>query len=164
MNIETELLGIPHPLRHLTETPMQIAVYRRKLRFADLSDIDEWWNYYAQLIGMVPQWTLLGYYTQKKSMDQLDPRCLGNLERLKWDCREGKVDLVFTQSLYQLARSVVGNVAFVRELKSMENPVGVFFERIHLYTLDKNADMLLTIFAVLAKDERREIGRSRHGI
>ena len=164
MNIKTELPGIPYPLQHLTGSPVQIAVYRRKLRFTDLSNIDEWLKYYAQLIGMVPQWTLLGYYTQKKSMDQLDPRCLGNLERLKWDCREGKVDLVITQSLYQLARSVAGSIAFVRDLKNMENPVGVFFERIHLYTLDKNADMLLTIFAVLAKDERREIRRSHHGV
>ena len=160
MCVETKLSDIPHSLQRLTDKPMRIAICRRKLQFADTADMDAWWSHYASFIDRAPHWFLLGYYTQKQYVDNEDARCLGDLEQLKWDCREGKIDLILVQNLHQFSRNITDSLAFIKELKYLPRPVGVFIEQVHLHSLDANAEMLLSILMAVAEDEHRNKHRN----
>lgn len=71
------------------------------------------------------------------------------------DCEAGKVDLIVTKGVSRFARNVLDCVGYTRKLAALDNPVGVFFETEHLYTLNSNSEMSLTFIATLAQEESR---------
>ena len=113
-------------------------------------------EYYTQYIGAKEGWVLVGIYadegisgTQMKHRDQL--------LLLVEDCKAGKVDLILTKSISRLSRNVVDCLTMIRELKALNPPVEVYFEKERLSSLDDKTDMVLSLMASIAQEESRSI-------
>ena len=113
-------------------------------------------EYYTQYIGAKEGWILAGIFadeglsgTQMKKRDQL--------LRLIEECKAGTVDMILTKSISRLSRNVVDCLTIIRELKALNPPVEVYFEKEHLSSLDDKTDMVLSMMASIAQEESRSI-------
>ena len=70
------------------------------------------------------------------------------VNRMVEDCLVGHIDLVLTKSISRFARNTVDTVTTIRKLK--EIGVGVYFERVNIWTLDAKGELLITIMSSLA--------------
>lgn len=69
------------------------------------------------------------------------------------DCNAGKIDLIVTKSVSRFARNILDCIGYVRRLKQLNPPIGIFFETENIYTLDPNSEMSLSFIATLAQEE-----------
>lgn len=69
------------------------------------------------------------------------------------DCKAGHIDLIVTKSVSRFARNILDCIGYVRELKAMQPPIGIFFETENIYTLNENSEMSLSFIATLAQEE-----------
>ena len=76
------------------------------------------------------------------------------------DCKAGKIDLIITKSISRFARNILDCIAYVRELKQMKPPVGVFFETENINTLDSTSEMILTVLSAVAQEESAQKSNS----
>lgn len=58
------------------------------------------------------------------------------LKRLINDCESGKVDIILTGSVINFCRKKQDTIDIARRLKELPNPVGIWFDRDGLFTLD----------------------------
>ena len=109
-------------------------------------------NHYEDLVTHHPGWKLAGIYADEgisgTSLQHRDA-----FLRMIEDCKHGKLNLIVTKSVSRFARNVVDCIKYVRELKALPSPVGVFFEAESIYTLDPNSEMSLSFISTLAQEE-----------
>ena len=89
------------------------------------------------------------YYTkliQSKEDWQIDDAC------------SGKIDYIVTKSISRFARNTVDTLECVRQLRQLSPPVGIYFEKENIDTLDSTGELFLTILSAMAQDESRSIG------
>lgn len=72
------------------------------------------------------------------------------------DCNAGKIDLVLVKSISRFARDTVDCLHTVRRLK--EKGIAVRFERENIDSTSEDGELLLTLLASFAQEERRSIG------
>lgn len=72
------------------------------------------------------------------------------------ECKEGKINLIVTKSISRFARNVLDCISYVRQLKLLNPPVGVFFEMEGINSLDPNSEMILTILSIVAQEESKK--------
>ena len=72
-------------------------------------------------------------------------------------CMAGKIDMIITKSISRFARNVVDCLSTIRTLKALNPPVGIFFEKENLDSLDEKSDVFLTMLASFAQEESRSI-------
>lgn len=109
-------------------------------------------NHYEDLVTHRPGWKLVKIYADEgisgTSLQHRDA-----FIRMIADCKQGKLDLIVTKSVSRFARNVVDCIKYIRELKALPSPVGVFFEAESIYTLDSNSEMSLSFISTLAQEE-----------
>lgn len=142
-----------------TEAPYKrVAAYCRVStdQEAQSSSYELQCEYYTQYIGAKEGWILAGIYadegisgTQMKHRDQL--------LKLVEACKNGEVDMILTKSISRLSRNVVDCLTMIRELKALNPPVEVYFEKERLSSLDDKTDMVLSMMASIAQEESRSI-------
>ena len=109
-------------------------------------------NHYEDLVNRHANWELVDIYADEGiSGTSLQHR--DNFIRMIDDCRSGKIDIIVTKSVSRFARNIIDCIGYVRMLKALENPVGVFFETENIFTLDENSEMSLSFIATLAQEE-----------
>ena len=109
-------------------------------------------NYYEDMVNQKDNWELVDIYADEGiSGTSLQHR--DSFVRMIGDCKEGKIDLIVTKSVSRFARNILDCIGYVRELKGMDPPVGVFFETENIYTLDDKSEMALSFIATLAQEE-----------
>jgi Site-specific recombinases, DNA invertase Pin homologs len=109
-------------------------------------------NHYTDLVSRRPDWNLTDIYADEGiSGTSLQHR--DEFLRMINDCNDGKVDLIVTKSVSRFARNIIDCIGYIRKLKSMKPPIGVFFETENIYTLDPNSEMSLSFIATLAQEE-----------
>jgi len=109
-------------------------------------------NYYEDMVNQKDNWELVDIYADEGiSGTSLQHR--DSFVRMIGDCKEGKIDLIVTKSVSRFARNILDCIGYVRELKGMNPPVGVFFETENIYTLDDKSEMALSFIATLAQEE-----------
>lgn len=108
--------------------------------------------HYKQLVHDHPNWNLKHIYadegisgTSLKKRDEFNDMIEA--------CRRGEYDLIVTKGVSRFARNLVDCISLVRELKGLTPPVGVFFETDNLYSLDENAEFMLSFLATFAQEE-----------
>ena len=113
-------------------------------------------EHYTKYISAHEDWVLAGIYadkgisgTQVKHREQF-------LQMIE-DCKAGKVDQIITKSISRFARNVLQCLEYIRQLKELKPPVGVFFEKENIDSLDEKADVFLTMLASFAQEESRSI-------
>lgn len=67
----------------------------------------------------------------------------------------GEIDLIITKSITRFARNLIDTISTIRKLK--EKNVEVFFQKENISTLDPSIEFLLTILAVHAEEESKNI-------
>ena len=111
-------------------------------------------DYYKKLINSNENWEYVGVYSDcGKSGTSTDKR--NEFNKMIEDCRQGKIDLVLAKSISRFARNTLDCLGYIRELKNLNPPVGVYFEKERLDTLDPKSELILTILSSIAQEEAR---------
>lgn len=109
-------------------------------------------NYYEDMVNKNPHWELVHIYADEGiSGTSLDHRDAFN--QMIADCKAGKIDMIITKSVSRFARNVRDCITIVDELSELRNPIGVFFETEHIFTLDKKNEITLSFTASMAQEE-----------
>ena len=69
------------------------------------------------------------------------------------DAMEGKLDYIVTKSISRFARNTIDFLTCTRELRQLKTPVGVYFEKENIDTLDAKGELILTILSALEQDK-----------
>jgi len=117
-----------------------------------LSSFELQQEHYQQLVGSHPNWDLRHIFadegisgTSLKNRDEFNDM----IER----CMNGEFNLIVTKSVSRFARNLVDCISLVRKLKSLNPPVGVFFETDNLFTLSEDSELKLSMLATFAQEE-----------
>jgi len=109
-------------------------------------------NYYTDFIKNHEGWIYVDIYADEGiSGTSLNHR--DKFKKMIEDCEAGKIDLIVTKSVSRFARNILDCIEYVRKLKALPNPVGIFFETENIYTLDSRSDMALAFLATMAQEE-----------
>ena len=113
-------------------------------------------RFYTELIDGKPGWTLAGIYADEAiSGTSRVKRKQFNI--MMEDALAGRIDYIVTKSISRFARNTVDTLNCVRQLRQLSPPVGIYFEKENIDTLDATGELILTILSALAQDESRSI-------
>lgn len=113
-------------------------------------------SHYSEYIQNHREWAYVGVYADEAESGTKDTR--PEFQRLIYDCRAGKIDIVLTKSISRFARNTVTLLETVRELKDLN--IGVFFEEQNISTLSGDGELMLTILASYAQEESRSVSEN----
>ena len=137
-----------------TDRQQRVAVYARVSTdgLSQVSSYELQKAYYGDMVSQRPNWHLVGIYADEGiSGTSLSHR--DDFLRMVDDCIKGKVDLVVTKSVSRFARNIVDCIGIVRKLRTLNPPVGVYFESENIYTLLPDYEMQLTFTSSMAQEE-----------
>lgn len=116
-------------------------------------------SHYTTLILSRPGWEMAGIYadegksgTSRKKREQFN--------RMIEDAKGGKIDYIITKSISRFARNTADALDCVHELQRLRPPVGIYFERENIDTLNANSEMFLTFYSSMAQEESRSISEN----
>ena len=136
------------------ETVKRVAVYARVSTDdpRQTSSYELQRNHYNDMVNRRPDWQLVQIYADEgisgTSLQHRDA-----FVQMICDCQEGKIDLIVTKSVSRFARNILDCIGYVRQLKAMKPPIGIFFETENIFTLNANSEMSLSFIATLAQEE-----------
>ena len=136
------------------ETVKRVAVYARVSTDdpRQTSSYELQRNHYNDMVSRRPDWQLVQIYADEgisgTSLQHRDA-----FVQMIRDCQEGKIDLIVTKSVSRFARNILDCIGYVRQLKAMKPPIGIFFETENIFTLNANSEMSLSFIATLAQEE-----------
>lgn len=113
-------------------------------------------RFYTQMIVNRPGWTLAGIYADE-AISGTSRAKRKQFNEMMTDALNGKMDYIVTKSISRFARNTIDTLDCVRQLRQMDPPVGIFFEKENIDTLDATGELILTILSALAQDESRSI-------
>jgi len=146
--------AIPQVGLHDDKHEKRVAIYARVSTDdpSQTSSYELQKNHYMDIVNRHINWKLVDIYADEgisgTSLNHRDA-----FIRMIDDCRAGKIDLIVTKTVARFARNILDCIGYVRELKQLQPPVGIFFEAENLYTLDSNNEMILAIMATLAQGD-----------
>lgn len=116
-------------------------------------------NHYTTLILSKPGWEMAGIYADEgKSGTSRKKRAQFN--QMMEDAREGKMDYIITKSISRFARNTADALDCVHELQRLRPPVGIYFERENIDTLNEGSEMFLTFYCSMAQEESHSISEN----
>lgn len=146
--------ALPQPKLFDVNNQQRVAAYAR-VSTIDVNQTTSYElqkNHYTDLINKHEGWSFVGMYADEGiSGTSLNHR--DSFIRMIEDCKAGKIDLIVTKSVSRFARNTLDCLEYVRELKALKNPVGIFFETENIYTLDSRSEMALSFLATMAQEE-----------
>lgn len=111
-------------------------------------------NYYTDIVDRHEGWTLVDIYADEgitgTSLDHRD-----SFLKMIEDCKAGMIDLIVTKSVSRFARNLKDCTQYADELKSLKNPVGIYFENENIYTFNPADEIRLSLSATIAQEESR---------
>lgn len=113
-------------------------------------------EFYTMLIQRRQGWRFAGIYADEAISGTSRARRV-EFNRMMDDALEGKLDYIVTKSISRFARNTVDTLNCVRQLQQQNPPVGIYFEKENIDTLDAKGELILTILSALAQDESRSI-------
>ena len=113
-------------------------------------------EFYTGLINEKEGWTMAGIYADEALSGTSRTRRV-QFNQMMDDATRGKIDYIVTKSISRFARNTVDTLACVRQLRQQNPPVGIYFEKENIDTLDAKGELILTILSALAQDESRSL-------
>jgi len=146
--------AIPKEDFYKSETMKRVAVYARVSTDdpRQTSSYELQRNHYQDVVSRRPNWQLVEIYADE-GISGTSLKHRDSFLRMIEDCKAGKIDLILTKSVSRFARNILDCIGYVRELKAMQPPIGIFFETENIYTLNENSEMSLSFIATLAQEE-----------
>ena len=109
-------------------------------------------NHYYDYVAQIPNWVLVKIYADEGiSGTSLQHRKA--FKEMIDDCIMGKIDIIVTKSVSRFARNTEDCLHYVRQLKTLDPPVGIRFETEGIFTLNNDAEMMLSFMATMAQEE-----------
>lgn len=132
----------------------RIAVYARVStdNLSQTSSYELQKNYYTATIERHSGWKLMKIYADEGTSGTSLKHRDAFIQMIE-DCTEGKIDLIVTKSVSRFSRNVLDCIGYVRKLKTLQPPVGVFFETENIYTLNPDSEMSLAFISTMAQEE-----------
>ena len=123
---------------------------------AQMHSLENQAEYYERKIKANPGYAFCGIYSDAGISGSREdrPGFLAMMEA----ARAGLVDIILTKSISRFARNTELLLRSVRELRSLG--VGVLFEEQRIDTLSAEGELLLTILASIAEEERRSVSKN----
>ena len=146
--------AIPREDFYKGESEKRVAVYARVSTDdpRQTSSYELQRNHYQDVVNRRPNWKLIEIYADE-GISGTSLKHRDSFLRMIEDCKAGKIDLILTKSVSRFARNILDCIGYVRELKAMQPPIGIFFETENIYTLNENSEMSLSFIATLAQEE-----------
>lgn len=113
-------------------------------------------EHYTEYINSKPEWEMVKVYADE-GISATSTKGREQFNAMIEDCKNGLIDLILTKSISRFARNTVDCLNYIRMLKGMNIPV--FFEKESINTMDAKGEVLLTIMASLAQQEKDESGK-----
>ena len=139
----------------------RIAVYARVSTDSEMqsSSYDLQVEHYRDYVNNNPNWILVDIYADE-GISGTSTKNRAAFNRLIEDCTAGKIDYVLTKSISRFARNTIDCISSLRMLKQLKPPVGVYFEKENIDTLDNKSELFLTILSSMAQEESRSISEN----
>jgi len=116
-------------------------------------------THYTDFIQQNELWEFSGIYADE-GISGTSIKKRTDFLRMVQDCKDAKIDLIITKSISRFARNTLDCLNYVRMLKALPSPVGIYFEKENIDTLDAKSELLLTLLSSLAQDESRSISEN----
>ena len=104
--------------------------------------------FYTNLITNKPGWRFAGIYADE-ALSGTSRAHRVEFNRMMEDAKAGKLDYIVSKSISRFARNTVDTLTCIRELRQLTPPVGVYFEKENIDTLDAKGELILTILSAL---------------
>lgn len=121
--------------RPSTEKHFHIGVY---IRFYNQTKYDNYLAFhmkqFADAIALCPNWTLVGFYVDE-GQGAPNMQSAPEWSRLVQDCFDGKIDLIITQKISNVAKRRYEITLLSRIMAAREKPIGIYFISEDMYTL-----------------------------
>ena len=101
----------------------------------------------------------MGYYLDE-ARSGTSRKHRGQFNQMMEDAQKGKIDYIITKSISRFARNTVDTLECVRLLQRLCPPVGIYFEKENIDTLNSNSEMFLTLYSSIAQEESRSISEN----
>lgn len=145
-------------------TPSKIAKVDKRLRVCayvrvstdnekQMHSLENQTTYYNRIITSNPEYHFCGIFSDAGISGAKENRA-GFLSMLE-SAKNGEVDLILTKSISRFARNTELLLKTVRELKTLG--VGVIFEEQNINTLTSDGELMLTVLASIAEEERKAV-------
>ena len=118
-----------------------------------MNSLENQTQYYERLISSNPDYEYRGIFSDAgiSGAKENRPGFIAMMEK----ARSGEVDLIITKSISRFARNTLLLLKYVRELRDIG--VGVIFEEEMVNTLKSEGELLLTVLAAVAEEERKSV-------
>ena len=126
---------------------------------AQLSSYELQKKHYEGFVAEHPTWHLEKIYADE-GISGTSLKHRDRFNEMIDECRKGKYDLIVTKAVSRFARNLVDCISLIRELRSQNPPVGVYFETDKLFTLSEESELKLSIFATFAQEESQKKSES----
>ncbi|MEG3071762.1 MAG: recombinase family protein [Candidatus Syntrophopropionicum ammoniitolerans] len=113
-------------------------------------------SYFKEYIDKNPDWEFYKVYSDEGVTGTNTKYRTGFNEMIE-DAKAGKFDYIITKSISRFARNTLDCLTYVRMLKNLEKPIGIFFDKENLDSLDSRSDLLLAIIASISEEESKTI-------
>jgi DNA invertase Pin-like site-specific DNA recombinase len=140
---------------------IRVAAYCR-VSTGDESQQTSYTNQKAFYTGLIQEkkgWKFAGIYTDE-AISGTSRMHRDGFNQMMEDARKGSMDYIITKSISRFSRNTVDTLNCVRELRQQNPPVGIYFEKENIDTLDASGELILTILSALAQDESRSISEN----
>ena len=114
-------------------------------------------QHYEEFIKTNPEWEFVGVYADE-GISATNTKKRDQFNAMIEDCKQGKIDMIFTKSISRFARNTLDCLQYIRLLKEINIPV--FFEKESINTMDAKGEVLITIMASLAQQESESLSKN----
>ena len=128
--------------------PLRVAAYCRVATVNEFSNCDTQKNHYTDKIKANKEWTMAGIFADE-GISGTSTRNRPAFNEMMQQCKQGKIDIILTQSIATFARNMVDCLNYVRALKELG--IAIIFEKENINTLEVDDEILMTMFRILAR-------------
>ncbi len=149
-----------HAVNYSLANKVRVAAYCRVSTIQEEQDLsfESQQNYYKNLIESNPDFYLVGVYGDH-GKSGLNAEGRPDFQRMIGDCRNGRIDRIYTRSVSRFARNASECLEYINELKKLG--VVVHFEKEAFSTADTNIEMILSFLAILAQEEVNSLSQAQ---
>lgn len=116
-------------------------------------------SYYEEYIQKNPSWTFYKVYADH-GITGTNTKDRTQFMEMIQDAKDDKIDYIITKSISRFARNTLDCLHYIRLLKGLDKPVGVYFEKEKIDTLDDKSELFLTLLSSIAQEESRAISQN----
>ena len=128
------LASIRHERPNVTKH-FRVGIY---IRYFNQTKYENYLSYHRKQfqdsIDLCPNWELVGFYVDHGASAP-NMESAPELSRLLNDCMDGKIDLIITQKLSNVSKSMDEITICARILASQQPPIGIYFISEDIFTL-----------------------------